>query len=157
MVSHMKTEPDSRLTPKRILLYALAYLLWLVNIAVCMAAIIQLRAAVNVLWAALGGNHYLLGLADQLILLVGGLAGFIYVVFLEGYYREGVARRVQRSEAASDVSLQVSASRRGWLSRWLARAGLDVLLRRFVVTTAVPLGVLALSLVLLEVALRALA
>ena len=151
----MKTELAPPQTLRRILLYALAYVLWLVNMAVCIAAIIQLRSTVNVLWVMLGGGRYSLGLANQLILFLGGLAGFMYVVFLESYYREGIARRVP-PEAGSDVSVQAPASRQGWLSRWLTRAGMDVLLRRFAITSAIPLGVLALSLALLEVALRAL-
>ena len=155
MASHMKTEPDSGLTLKRILLYTLAYLLWLVNMVVCVAAIIQLRATVNVLWVALGGDSYSLGLANQLILLLGGLAGFIYVVFLEGYYRDAVARAAS-PKAGSTVSLPAPASPQGRLARWLTRVGLDVLLQRFAITTATPLGVFALSFALLEVALRAL-
>lgn len=151
----MKTESASAQTLKRIPLYTLAYLLWLVNMVACVAAIIQLRSTTNVLWVALGGDSYSLGLANQLILLLGGLAGFIYVVFLEGYYRDAVARRAP-PEASSDVALQAPASRQGRLSRWLTRVGLHVLLRRFAMTTALPLGVFGLSFALLEVALRAL-
>ena len=154
MASHMKTEPDSGLTLKRILLYTLAYLLWLVNMVVCVAAIIQLRATVNVLWAALGGNRYSLSLVSQFILLVGGLVAFVYVVFLEGYYRAGVASGATMSQASNDASRQAPASWQGWLSRSLAGAELPILLRRFALTTAIPLGVAALSLALLEVALR---
>jgi hypothetical protein len=138
---------------KRILLYALAYLLWLVNMAVCIAAIIQVRSTVNVLWVAMGGNRYSLGLVNQAILLVGGFAVFVYVVFLEGYYRESIAR-IAPARASGDASLPAQAARQGRLARWLAGAGLNVLLRRFVVTTAIPLGVLVLSLALLEVVLR---
>ena len=42
-------------------------------------------------------------LASQLILLVGGLAVFMYVVFLEGYYRESVAGKAPR-RSSSDAS-----------------------------------------------------
>ncbi len=121
----MKTDNPSPRTPKGILLHVLAYLLWLVSIAVCVAAVLQLRSTVNVLWVALGGDRYSLGLANQVTLLLGGLAAFVYVVFLEGYYREGVRRGAS-------------------------------LLRRFAITIAVPLGVIALCLALLEIALRAL-
>jgi hypothetical protein len=149
----MKTESSSQSTLKRILLYVLAYLLWLVSIAVCIVAVIQLRSAVNVLWPALGGNRYSLSLVNQLVLLLGGLAAFIYVVFLEGYYRESVTHKAPRTSSA-DASLQAPASWQSRLSRRLTGAGLYVLLRRFVLATAIPLAVLALSFVLLEVALR---
>jgi hypothetical protein len=120
----MKTEPTSAPAPRRALRQALAYLLWLVSVAACVAAVLQLRSAVNALWAALGGNRYSLGLANQVSLLLAGFAAFVYVIFLEGYYRE--------------------AARRG-----------TSLLRRFGVTMAVPVGVILLSLVGVEVALRA--
>ena len=109
--------------PKGPLFYVLAYLVWLVSIAACVAALFQLQAAVNVLGAVLGANRYALRLVNQVTVLLGGLAAFIYVVFLEGYYRAG--------------------------------ARLGVLLRRFAVTIAVPLGVVVLSLALVEIALRA--
>jgi hypothetical protein len=86
----MKTEPASARTLKHTLLYVLAYLLWLVSSAACVVAVLQLRAAVNALWVALGGNRYSLGLANQVSLLLAGFAAFVYVIFLEGYYREAV-------------------------------------------------------------------
>lgn len=111
-----------RRTPKDILLYILAYLLWLVSIAACVVAVMQLQTAANALGAALGSNRYTLRLVNQVCLLLGGLAAFAYAVFLEGYYREGVQR--------------------------------GILLRRFARTITIPLGVIGLSLVLVEVALR---
>ena len=63
----MKTNTTSPLALKDILLYVLAYLLWLVNVVVCVAAVIQFRATVNVLWVALEGDRYSLGLVNQLI------------------------------------------------------------------------------------------
>ena len=67
----------------------LAYLAWLVSIAACVAALLQFQSTANVLGAVLGANRYVLRLLNQVALLLGGLAAFIYVVFLEGYYREG--------------------------------------------------------------------
>lgn len=153
MASHMKTEPDSGLTLKRLLLYALAYVLWLVNVVVCIVAVIQLRATTNVVLAALGGNRYSVSLVNQVIVLVAGLAAFIYVVFLEGYYRESIAPAAGTLPTSADAARQAPGSWRGRLSRWLAGAGLPVLLRRFALTTAIPLGIFLLSYVLLEVSL----
>jgi hypothetical protein len=107
--------------PRHALSYVLAYLVWLVSIAACVAALLQFQSAVNVLGVALGANRYALRLGNQVILLLGGLAAFVYVIFLEGYYREGVGR--------------------------------GVLMRRFVKTIAVPLGVAVVSLALVEIAL----
>lgn len=113
-----------RLTPKGALLHVLVYLVWLASIAACVAALFQLQSAVNLLGAALGVNRYTLRLVNQVTLLLGGLAAFVYVVFLEGYYRDGARRAV--------------------------------LLRRLARTIAVPLGVLILSLALVEIVLRTL-
>ncbi len=150
----MSVKPASAPTLKRTLLYVLAYLLWLVNIAVCVVAVIQLRSTANVLWVALGGNRYSLGLVNQLSLLLSSLAAFIYVVFLESYYRESGKHRAPLPEASSAVPTQVQTLRPSRLSRWLNYLGLDVLLRRFAITIAIPLGVFVLSLAMLEVALR---
>jgi len=151
----MKTELAPRLTIKDILLYLLSYLLWLVSVAVCVAAVIQLRSTVNVLWVALGGDRYSLGVANQVSLLLGGFAAFVYVVFLEGYYRESVKHRAPRPVASSAISAPEPILRPSRLWRWLNYLGLAVLLRRFAITVAIPLGVFLLSLALLEVALRA--
>jgi hypothetical protein len=145
---YMKTERDSALTRNDILFYALAYLLWLVNIMVCVIAVIQLRSTVNALWVTLGGDRYALGLVNQLSLLLSGFIAFVYIVYLESYYRESVTSRAQTPAAGSAVSVQAR------LLRWLTHVRLGILLRRFAITTAIPLGVWSASLVALEVALR---
>ncbi len=122
----MKTDSLPSRAPRRVLPYVLAYLFWLVSIVACVPAVLQLRSAVNVLWVALGGAYWSLGLANQVTLLLGSLAAFVYIMLLEGYYRNG--------------------ARPG--------AGRASLLRRFAITLAVPVGVFALSLALVELALR---
>ena len=150
----METNPAPPLTLKDILLYVLAYLLWLVSVIVCVAAVIQLRSTINVLWVALGGDRYSLGLVNQLSLLLGGLAAFIYVVFLESYYRQSITRGGQKPQAGNDAAAHTPAPPSGRISQWLDTAGLTVLLRRFMITTAIPLGLVVVSLVMIEVAWR---
>jgi hypothetical protein len=77
---------------QHILFYILAYLLWLVNTAVCVLALLEFRSAVNVFWVMTGRSLWALGLANQAGLLPGGLAVLAYVVCLEGYYRGCVAQ-----------------------------------------------------------------
>jgi hypothetical protein len=148
----MKTQSAPVPVVKRILLYTLAYVLWLVNIVVCFLAVMQVRSTASALWVVMRGNPWAYGLLNQVILLVGGLIGFAYVVFLESYYREAVAQRLPQAPARRTAVPPALGSSR--FALWLTRAGLDVLLRRFVITTAIPLGVLALALLVLEVALR---
>ncbi len=78
--------------PRGVLPYVLAYLLWLLSVAASLAAVIQLRSTVNVLWVALGGSRWSLGLANQVSLLIGSLVAFVYVLYLEGYYRDAARR-----------------------------------------------------------------
>jgi hypothetical protein len=151
----MRINTASPLAPKDILFYVLAYLLWLVNVVVCIVAVIQFRSAANVLWIALGYSRYTLGVVSQLSVLLGGLAACIYMVFLESYYRRSVARRVQKPEGG-DVSVQAQISHQGRIAQWLIDPRLAILLRRFAVTTAIPLGLVVASLVITEVALRSL-
>jgi hypothetical protein len=151
----MKTESPSPLTPRRVLLYVLAYALWLVATAACVMAVIQVRSMVNVLWIMLGGDRYSLGLVNQAVLLLGGLAAFIYMMLLESHYRESITPERQRPETTDDISGQAPASRRARRPRWLTGGGLGELLRRFAITTVVPLGIVALSLVVVAVTVGA--
>jgi hypothetical protein len=130
----------TRTTLHDVLLYLLAYALLLITAAVSVAAVLEFRSTLNVLWAVTGRSRYTLGLADQLALLVGGLAAFVYMVFLETYYRHGVAQH-------SEKNVRV-AQPRGRVAQWLIDAGLAALLRRFAGTAAIPGGVLIVSLVL---------
>ncbi len=143
------------LAPKDILLYVLAYLLWLANIVVCLVAVIQLRSAAAILWIALGYDHWALGLLGEIIVLLGGLAACIYVVFLESYYRRSVTHGAQKPEGG-DVSMQAQVSQQGRIAQGLTDPRFAVLLRRFAVTTAIPLGLVVASLVITEVAFRSL-
>ena len=79
-------------TPQRVLFYIAAYSLWLVNLVVCAVALLEFRTAVNAAWLMTGSSFETLGVANQVILLVGGLVALVYVYFLESYYRRCVAR-----------------------------------------------------------------
>jgi hypothetical protein len=152
----MKVGLMTRTTLQSTLLYVLAYLLWLVNIVVCIVAVIEFRSAINVLWAMSGQSRYSLGLVNQLSLLIGGFAAFVYVVFLESFYRKSVMHRDQRPEHVKDLSTQEQASPQSRIAQWLTRSGFLVLLKRFAITIAIPLGLLVVSLVMTEVAWRGL-
>lgn len=138
---------------KRLALYALAYLLWLLVVAACIVAVVQFRSAMNVLWPALGGNSYSLGLVNQVTLLLGGLLAFGYVVLLESSLREAVARGLGQDSGLARLSPEAM---RNPLTPWLRSYGCDLLLWRFGQAIGVPLVVIVLSFVLLEIGLRAL-
>jgi hypothetical protein len=150
----MRTGLPPPVTPRDVLLYVIAYALWFVATAACAVAVIQLRSTVNALWIISGGDRYSLGFVNQVILLLGGLIALVYVMLLESYYRESVAHKQQGPDAGADASREAPAFQQRRLPRWLTRGGLGLLLRRFAVTTSVPLGMIVLSLAALELALR---
>jgi hypothetical protein len=143
-----KVDRVSRTTLKDILLFVLAYLLWLASIVACSVAVVEFRSTINVLWLMTGHSRWTLGLVDQLSVLSGGLVAFVYVVFLESYYRRGVTQQSKKPETGNDVS---SPSR---VSQRLNNLALYVLLRRFAWTMAIPIGLLVASLAMRQVALR---
>ncbi len=84
----MKTQ----VTAQQVLFYITAYLLWLVNVVVCVVALLEFRSIVNMFWLMSGRSVEVLGVANQVIVLLGGLVVLVYVFFLESYYRRCVAR-----------------------------------------------------------------
>ncbi len=79
-------------TPRWVLFHIVAYLLWLVNVVVCVVALLEFRSTVGMFWLMSGRSFYALGVANQVIVLLGGLIVLVYVFFLESYYRRCVAR-----------------------------------------------------------------
>jgi len=143
-----KVDRVSRTTLKDILLFVLAYLLWLASIVACIVAVVEFRSTINALWLVTGHSRWTLGLVDQLSVLLGGLVAFVYVLFLESYYRRSVEQRSLKTEAGNDVSPPSQVSGR------LNDQRLCVLLRRFAWTIAIPIGLSVVSLVMRQAALR---
>ena len=146
----MKTDFVPSTNLKNVLLYGIVYLLWFLNTLVCVAVVIQLQSIVNVFWIALGGDRYTLSLVNQVCLLLGGFVAFVYVMSLEGYYRDSITCRDNRPEQSTVLTTQHQTR----LIQRLNDSGLGLLLRRFAITTAIPIGVLVACLVALEIALR---
>jgi hypothetical protein len=121
-----------------ILLEGFGYLLWLVNILVCVAALFQIGSIVNTLWIMFGGDRYTLTLVNQVWLLLGGFIAFVYVMVLYGDYRE-CARRVRQPVKAS-AALGTPILDPGRPASRPTESRVVALLRRFAVTTAIPLG-----------------
>ena len=130
----MKTNFDRATSPKDILLYAAAYLLWFVNILVCTEAVIQFLSLVDLLWIIFQGDRYALSLVNQVTLLAGGLIAFVYVMSLEHTYRACVDHEEQGAHTREQQ--------------------LRTLLRYFARTTAIPLGVVIAVIVMLAVVVR---
>ena len=138
----------SRTTVKDMLLFVLAYLLWLVSIVACIVAVVELRSTMNLLWVMAGHSRWTLGVADQLSVLLGGVVALVYIMFLESYYRRSIAQRSEKPGDGNDVLSQNQVSGR------LNDQRLCVLLRRFAWTIAIPIGLSVVSLVMRQAALR---
>ena len=136
------------------LLEGLAYLLWLVNILVCVAVVIQIGSIVNAVWIVFGGDRYSLSLFNQVYWLLGGLIAFVYVMVLYGNYGE-CAKRVRRP-LEGHAPLREPVLRRGRFAGWLSDGRVVALWRRFVITTAIPLGLYISFRILATVALNTL-
>jgi hypothetical protein len=130
----VKTNFDRATSPKDILLYAAAYLLWFVNILVCAEAVLQFLSTVDITWVAFKGDRYVLSFVNQVILLGGGFIAFVYVMSLEHTYRVCVDHE--------EPGAQSSAQK------------LRTLLRYFARTTAIPLSVIIASIVVVAVLVR---
>jgi hypothetical protein len=146
----MKTRFGLAPNPKNSLLYILAYLLWLVNALVCGAAVIQLSSIVTTLWVVFKGEKYTLSLVNQVGALLAGFVAFVYVMFLEGYYRASLTPQSVAKSASVNIQTQPLVR----LIHWWTQPSLGTLLRRFIITTAIPLLVCLLSLAILELALH---
>ncbi len=82
----------THVTGQHVLFYIAAYALWLINVVVCAVALLEFRSAVHAVWLTTGSGFEALPVANQVILLVGGLVVLVYVYFLESYSRRCVAR-----------------------------------------------------------------
>ncbi len=146
----MKTDNVTRSTVREIAAYVLTYALWLITIIMSVLAVLEIRQAVNAIWVIMGVDSYSIALVNQVCLLLCGFAAFIYVMWLEHDYREGV--RLRLSPRLDDKARSLPPS--GILQR-LAELGLDLMLRRFAITFAIPLCLYLLSLAVYEITLNA--
>jgi hypothetical protein len=126
--------------------YTLAYLLWLLTLCMCIRAVLEIQVTANAVWVAIKGDPYSLGLINQLSVILGGLVALIYLFALEEDYRNAVTlRRTAKPENFP----------KGKIVNQLANLGIDILLRRFVIAIAIPLGLFLFCLAAVEIAVRA--
>ena len=121
--------------------YLIAYMCWICTAAAGMLAILQARNALNVLWPAAGGSHWVLRPVDRFGLILMGLLWLVYVIFCEQHYRSAITVvRVRRLKARTDPgSVPALAPVQGWFMKMLRRLGLDILALRFLPTLMLPL------------------
>ncbi len=149
----MNTNTIAGRSLREIALYALAYLLWLATTLASIVAVLEIRLAVNTVCVLGRVDTYTLGVINQVCLLLVGFIAFVYVIYLEHYYREGVRLRCKPRPDESASLARVVPKGRVW--EWLAGLGIDILARRFVWSFAIPLFLFFLSSTIVEMTLRA--
>jgi hypothetical protein len=145
-----------RLRFRHVVGYILAYLLWVVAIAVSMLAVLEARNALNVVWPLLGsGVHWqwVLRPVDRFGLVFAGIAWLVYTIFAEEWFRVAITA-VRRREQKGVRAPALLAEHAVWPARYLARLGLDVLASRFVRAIVPVVGVLLVSLGVKSLAFR---
>ena len=121
--------------------YLIAYMCWICTAAAGMLAMLQARNALNVIWPAAGGSHWVLRPVDRFGLVLMGLLWLVYVIFVEQHYRTAITlARLRRLKARTDpASVPVMTPPQGWFMKMLRRLGLDILAMRFLPTLLLPL------------------
>ncbi len=144
----MRTESGTRSSWHDVTAYVLVYILWIITMLVSLQAVLEIRVAVSALWVLGGGNRYAVAVVNQVCLLLVGFIAFVYVIWTERYFRRGVTLRLHPV-----LSDKVPPLPEGRVMRELAVWGVDLLLRRFALTFAVPLVLYLLSLLAYQGAL----
>jgi len=137
-----------RLRFRHVVGYILAYLLWLLVIAIGLVAVLEARNALNVVWPLLGSGirwQWVLRPVDRFGLVFAGLAWLVYTIFAEDWFRLAITA-VRRREQGGVVVPAVGGWGGTWTGRNLARLGLDVLASRFVRAMVPVIAVWVLSL-----------
>jgi hypothetical protein len=136
-----------RLRFRHVVGYILAYLLWILVIAIGMVAVLEARNALNVVWPLLGsGIHWqwVLRPVDRFGLVFAGLVWLVYAIFAEDWFRLAITA-VRRREQKGVRAPALAAEHAMWPARYLARLGLDVLASRFVRAMVPVVGILVVS------------
>ena len=125
-----------RLTARDCFGYVLAYVFWLLALALGALALFGTRNAFNTIWPLFGTDfqwRWILRAVDRFGLVFLGVVWLVYELFVESHYRSAItAVRVREFKGRKAPALQDGQA--NWATRWLARMGLDVLVPRFVTT-----------------------
>ena len=142
-----------------VFVYVLTYASWFLTTILSLLSIFYARNVLNVLWPVLGarsGTHPVildarLRFFDRLGMFVVLVAWAAYALFAEHHYRSSIdaARRRQFISEGSPAD-QAAATRNrlwGYLRKW----GVDILTRRFLITTSVPVVLFVLVYLIQEI------
>ncbi len=138
----MRKDNVTRPSLRSLILHAIAYALWVATILMSLAALLQVLVLVSAVWVAAGGDRYTASAINQVCILLGGLAAFVYVMWLEDYYGGAVRLRVHPK-----VGDKVPPLPQGGVLHWLGERDMDILVRRFALSFAIPLALFLLSFV----------
>jgi hypothetical protein len=143
-------EVGPRLTVGDLFSYVLAYMCWLLTAALSLAALFMVRTALNVAWPALVGtdstDRWILRAIDRFGLVFMGVVWLIYVIFVEHQYRTSITEaRTRRHKEQTRLTPRAELAPKSGPMRYLRRLGLDILARRLIPTTGIPLAVIGVA------------
>lgn len=129
----------------------LAYLLVAITGALALFVVHLIRVTAIMVVPLAGWDHRGYRLVSAVSWVVLGISWAIFFMAIVDRYPDAVKQaRIRRARGDAPPP-----SMRGGLARWLWARGLDVLARRFVYATAIPVGVGAITLLARELVLRA--
>ena len=149
---------QTRSQPKGIISYVLVYLAWLVTGVVSFLTMTRLRSTLNNVWSTVGvvtdtptyAIKRSLHLADTVFVIIGFIAWSAYIFYAEGIYRKAIeATELKRMGEKHLEEDEKDSEDRGTIEE----LGLDLLLRRFLATIAIPIGIFLFQLAIQELVL----
>ncbi len=127
-----------RLTARDCFGYVLAYVFWLLALAIGALALFGTRNAFNTIWPLFGTDfqwRWTLRAVDRFALIALGIVWLAYELFVEHHYRSAItAVRLRNFKGKKAPALQDGQANRAM--RKLAHMGLDVLVPRFITTVS---------------------
>ena len=156
-MSNQMEEMRPKLTVQDTLRYLLAYTCWFFSASISILTLFQIRSTFNVVWPVLGGSRWVLRPIDRFGLVLLGLIWLVYTIFAEHHYRSSItAVRMRQAKLKTSPPTQGKGSQENQAKRVLKKLGLDILVRRFIPMTAVPLALLLVFYLIQKIALRSL-
>ena len=158
----MIQELNTKTTVSGVFAYILVYAGWILTTLLGLVTILYTRQVLNMLWRTMGlyaGINPIIMTTrvhfyDQLETLILFPLWAIFAFFAEHHYRSSVsAARNRQIKEEMARSHQATAAQHE--SRWSIREwGIDIVARRFLITTSIPVALLAIAYLIGQITLR---
>jgi hypothetical protein len=135
----MSEQVQPKFTFRDLLGYLLAYLFWILGVAIAMLALFMIRQMLNVMWPAVGGNRWVMRAIDRFALVFMGLVWLVYAIFTEQFFRMAITDvRERRHRARYNPSPNPPSLPKTSVMKHLRKIGLDILAQRVIYAIGIP-------------------